>query len=152
MVILLRNNIEKSMTKSIYSIIPFILLIAATFTGCNQETIIELMPITDVEIYTTEINTPGIFAVSVLVTGTLEDKCIDGYEIGYDMIPSVFDRIPLYSDNDTISIEIRQKVTVGNVACDLASPYYIDMIFLGFCKSGEYTIDVNGYTETFTVL
>ena len=145
----------KKITKSIYSIITFILLIAATLTGCNQETIIELMPITDVEIYTTEIDTPGIYAVSVLVTGTLEDECIDGYEIDYDIMPSVFNRIPLYTDNDTISIEIRQIVTVGGLVgspCDLASSYYIEMIFLGFCKSGEYTIDVNGYTETFSVL
>ncbi|MYF98914.1 hypothetical protein F4212_07220 [Candidatus Poribacteria bacterium] len=116
------------------------------------------MPIKDIEIYTIAIdlpNAPDVFAISVLVTGTLKDKCIEDYEIDYDMMPYVFDRYPIYSDGDTISIEIKQTVTVSSVVsvveCSIASPYYIDMIFLGYCKPGEYTIDVNGYTETFSV-
>ena len=92
--------------------------------------------------------TPNVFAISVLVTGTLSGKCIENYEIDYDIMPSVFDRYPIYLDGDTIFIEIEQTVTVGSVSCDVASRYYIEMIFLGFCKQGEYTIDVNGYTET----
>lgn len=143
------------MRKSIYSIIVFTILITANLIGCTRE-IIELMPIKDVEICTREIDTPDeynpdVFAISVLVTGTLEDKCIENYEIDYDIMPHVFDRYPIYSDGDTIFIEVKQTVTVGNGICDLASLYYIDIIFLGYCKPGEYTIDVNGYTETFRV-
>lgn len=141
------------MRKSVYSVIVFTLLIKANLIGCNRE-IVELMPIRDVEIYATAIDlpyAPDVFAISVLVTGTLEDKCIENYEIEYDIMPHVFDRYPIYSDGDTIFIEVKQTVTVGNVICDLASPYYIDIIFLGYCEPGEYTIDVNGYTETFNV-
>ena len=142
------------MRNSIYSFIGFTILIAANLIGCNRE-IIELMPIKDVEIYTAEIDlpdAPDVFAISVLVTGTLSDNCIENYEIDHDIMPGVFARIPIYSDGDTISIEIKQTITVGSVACDIASPYYIDMIFLGYCEPGEYTIDVNGYTETFSVV
>ena len=142
------------MRKSIYSVIVFTLLIAANLMGCNRE-ITELMPIRDIEIYATSIDlpdAPDVFAISVLITGTLEDKCIENVDIDYDMMPHVFDRYPIYSDGDTIFIEVKQTITVsGNVICDNASPYYIDIIFLGFCKPGEYTIDVNGYTETFSV-
>ena len=142
------------MRKSIYSVIVFTILIAANLIGCTRE-ITELMPIKDVEIYTAAIDlpdAPDVFAISVLVTGTLSDKCIENYEIDHDMMPHVFDRYPIYSDGDTISIEIKQTITEGWVSCDIASPYYIDMIFLGFCEPGEYTIDVNGYTETFSVV
>ena len=122
--------------------------------GCNRE-IVELMPIKDVEIIATAIDlpdVPDVFAISLLVTGTLSlDNCIENYEIDHGIMPHVFDRYPIYSDGETISIEIKQTITVGSVACDIASPYYIDMIFLGYCKPGEYTIDVNGYTETFSV-
>ena len=141
------------MRKSIYSVIVFTILIIANLTGCTRE-IIELMPIKDIEIYTAAIDlpdAPDVFAISVLVTGTLSDKCIENYEIDYDIMPRVFDRYPIYSDGDTIFLEIKQTITVGNVACDNASPYYIDIIFLGFCEQGKFTIDVNGYTETFTV-
>ena len=141
------------MRKSIYSVIVFILLIAAHLIGCTRE-IIELMPIKDVEIHTSEIDlpdAPDVFAISVLVTGTLSDNCIENYEIDYDMMPGVFARIPIYSDGDTISIEIKQTITVGSL-CDIASPYYIDIIFLGYCEPGEYTIDVNGYTQTFSIV
>ena len=142
------------MRKIIYSVIVFIILLAANLIGCDRE-IIELMPIKDVEIHTAEIDlsdAPDVFAISVLVTGTLSDNCIENYEIDHDIVPSVFARIPIYSDGDTISIEIKQTITVGWVSCDIASPYYIDIIFLGFCEPGEYTIDVNGYTETFRVV
>ena len=142
------------MRQSIYSFIVLTILIAANFLGCTRE-IIELMPIRDVEIYTTAIDlpdAPDVFAISVLVTGTLSDQCIENYEIDYDVMPHVFDRYPIYSGGDTIFLEIEQTVTVGWVSCDIASPYYIEMIFLGFCEPGEYTIDVNGYTETFSVV
>lgn len=141
------------MRKSIYSVIVYTLLIAANLIGCNRE-VTELMPIRDVEIYATAIDlpdAPDVFSISVLVTGTVEDKCIENVEIDYDIMPHVFDRYPIYSDGDTIFIEVKQTVTVGNVICSLASPYYIDIVFLGYCKPGEYTIDVNGYTETFSV-
>ncbi len=136
------------------SFIVFTILIAANFIGCTRE-IIELMPIKDVEIYTTAIDlpdAPNVFAISVLVTGTLSDQCIEKHEIDYDIMPDVFDRYPIYSGGDTIFLEIEQTVTVGWVSCDIASPYYIEMIFLGFCEPGQYTINVNGYTETFSVV
>ena len=142
------------MRQSIYSFIVLTILIAANFLGCTTREIVELMPIKNVEIYTTAIDlpdAPNVFAISVLVTGTISDQCIENYEIDYDIMPDVFDRYPIYSGGDTISLEIEQTVTVGWVSCDNASPYYIEMIFLGFCKPGEYTIDVNGYTETFSV-
>ena len=142
------------MQKSIYSFIVFTILIIANLFGCTREKI-ELMPITDVEICTTVIdlpNTPDVFAVSAIVTSTLSGDCIEDYEIEYGIMPRVFDRYPIYTDGDTISIEMKKTITVGWVSCDLASPYYIDIIFLGFCKLGEYTIDVNGYIETFTVM
>ena len=145
------------MRKSIYSFIVFTILIAANLIGCARE-INELMPIKDVELYAIAIDlpdAPDVFAISVLVTGTLSDKCIENYEIDHDIMPHVFDRYPIYSDGNTISIEIKQTVMVSSVLvaveCSIASPYYIDMIFLGFCEQGEYTIDVNGYTETFSV-
>ena len=47
----------KIIRKSIYSFIVFIILIAANLIGCDQE-IIELMPIKDIEIYTTTIDLP----------------------------------------------------------------------------------------------
>lgn len=142
------------MRKSIYSVIVFTLFIAAHLIGCHRETI-ELMSIRDVDIYATAIDlphAPDVFAISVLVTGTLPDNCIENYEIEYDILPQVFDRHPIYSDGDTIFIEIPLTITVsGNVICDYASPYYIDITFLGYCEPGEYTIDVNGYTEIFRV-
>ena len=85
------------MRKSIYSFIVFTILITANLIGCNRE-IIELMPIKDVEIYTTAIDlphAPDVFAISLLVTGTLSDKCIENYEIDYDIMPHVFDRYPI---------------------------------------------------------
>lgn len=147
------------MRKTELSFICLTILIAANLIGCNRE-IIELMPIKDVEIITTAIdlpNAPDVFAISVLVIGTLSaDNCIENYQIEPAIMPNVFDRYPIYINGDTIFIEIKQTVIGssflgGNTACDLASPYYIDMIFLGYCKAGEYTIDVNGYTETFSV-
>jgi len=142
------------MRKSIYPFIVSTILIAVNLIGCTRE-VIELMPIRDVEILTTAIDlpdAPDVFAISVLVTGTLTGECIENYEIDHDIMPSVFARIPIYSDGDTIFLEIKQTVTVGPVSCDIASPYYIDIIFLGYCEPGEYTIDVNGYTETFSVV
>lgn len=142
------------MRQTIYSFIILTILIAANLLGCTQE-IVELMPIRDVEIYTKAIDlpdAPNVFAISVLVTGTLSDKCIENYEIDYGIMPHVFDRYPIYSGGDTVFLEIEQTVTVGWVSCDNASPYYIETIFLGFCEPGEYTIDVNGYTETFSVV
>ena len=142
------------MRKSIYSVVVFTLLIAANLMGCHRE-ITELMSIRDVEIYATAIDlpyAPDVFAISVLVTGTLSsDNCIENYEIDHGIMPRVFDRSPIYSDGNTISIEIKGTVMGGNVQCTPASPYYIDIIFLGYCEPGEYTIDVNGYTETFRV-
>ena len=145
------------MQKSIYSFIVFTILIVANLFGCAGERI-ELMPITDVEIQATAIDlphAPDVFAISALVTSTLSDDCIEDYEIVHGIMPHVFDRYPIYTDGDTISIEIKQTVTVSNafvnVICDSASPYYIDTIFLGFCKPGEYTINVNGYIKSFNV-
>lgn len=67
--------------------------------GCNRE-IIELMPIKDVEIVTTAINlqeTPTVFAISVLVIGTLSgENCIEDYQIEHGIMPHVFDRYPIY--------------------------------------------------------
>lgn len=147
------------MRNTTLSLIGLIILIAANLMGCSRE-IIELMPIKDVEIITTVIDLPDasdVFAISVLVIGTLSaDNCIENYQIEPHIMPHVFDRYPIYINGDTIFIEIKQTVMGGNFLggsshCDLASPYYIDMIFLGYCKPGEYTIDVNGYTETFSV-
>ena len=148
------------MRNTILSFIGLTILIAANLMGCNRE-IIELMPIKDVEIITTAIDlpeAPDVFAISVLVIGTLSaDNCIENYQIEPRIMPHVFDRYPIYINGDTIFIEIKQTTMGssflgGNTHCDLASPYYIDMIFLGYCKPGEYTIDVNGYTETFSVV
>ncbi len=146
------------MRKSTYSFIVFTILTAVNLFGCAGERI-ELMPITDVKISATAIDlpdAPDVFAISALVTSTLSDDCIENYEIVHDIMPHVFDRYPIYSDGDTISFEIKKTVTTSNafvnVICDPASPYYIDIIFLGFCKPGEYTINVNGYIETFTVV
>ena len=142
------------MRKSIYSVVVFSILLGANLIGCNREDITELMLIRDIEIYATAIDLPyalDVFAISVLVTGSLSsDNCIENYEIDYDVMPNVFDMSPIYFDG-TISIEIKGTVMGGNVECRPASPYYIDTIFLGYCKPGEYTIDVNGYTETFRV-
>lgn len=148
------------MRNTILLFIGLTILIAANLMGCHRE-IIELMPIKDVEIITTRIelpNAPDVFAISVLVIGTLSaDNCIENYQIEPRIMPHMFDRYPIYINGDTIFIEIKQTVMGGsflggNTHCDLASPYYIDMIFLGYCKPGEYTIDVNGYTETFNVV
>lgn len=148
------------MRNTILSFIGLTILIVANLMGCNRE-IIELMPIKDVEIITTAIDlpdAPDVFAISVLVIGTLSgDNCIENYQIEPNIMPSVFNRYPIYINGDTIFIEIKQTVMGGsflggNAHCDLASPYYIDMIFLGYCKLGEYTIDVNGYTEPFSVV
>lgn len=144
-----------SPVERLLAFIGFTILIVANFIGCNRE-IIELMPIKDVEIIATAIDlpdAPDVFAISALVIGTLSaDPCIENYEIEFGVTPNVFNRYPIYSDGDTISIEIKGNVLGGNVQCVLASPYYMNMVFLGYCKPGEYTIDVNGYTESFGVL
>lgn len=142
------------MRNSILSFIGLTLLITANLMGCNRD-VIELMPIKDVEVIATAIDLPDapeVFAISLLVVGTLSgDNCIENYEIDPDIMPHVFDRYPIFSDGDTIFIEIKQTIMGGNVECSIASPYYIDMIFLGYCRAGEYIIDVNGYSETFSV-
>lgn len=142
------------MRNSILSFIGITILISASLIGCNREKI-ELMPIKDVEIITTAIDlpqVPDVFAISVLVIGTLSaDNCIENYQVELGIMPHVFNRSPIYLEGDTIFIEIRQTIMGGNVVCSIVSPYYIDMIFLGYCKPGEFTIDVNGYTETFSV-
>ena len=117
------------MRNTILSFISLTILIAANLIGCNRE-ILELMPIKDVEIITTAIDlpeAPAVFAISVLVIGTLSaDNCIENYQIEPKIMPFVFDRYPIYKNGDTIFIEIKQTVMGGNVHCDLASPYYID--------------------------
>lgn len=127
----------------------FVVFIIWGFIGCDSE-VVELMSIEIVDIYTTETVQPGVFAISVLVMSVLPDKCIEGHQIEYTK-PAVFDFYPLYEDGATIQIVITQTVSVGSVSCDLASPYYHEFIFVGFCKPGEYTLDVNGMTKKFSV-
>lgn len=139
----------------IYTFIVFAILIVGSLVGCEREEEF-LMSIENVEIYITPIYQPDIFSVSVLVTGAFVDGCLTLHETQYKIEPHLADRHPIYLDGDTNFIEIPLTKSVGNrltgySVCDLASPYYIDVIFLGFCKPGEYTLDVNGYIETFKV-
>lgn len=127
----------------------FTIFIAWGLIGCNRE-VTELMSVEIVEICITETVQPDVFAISVLVMSVLPDKCIEDHQKNYTK-PHVFDFYPLYEDGDTIQIEIIQTVSVGSVVCDLASPYYHDIIFVGFCKPGEYTLDVNGNLKKFQV-
>ena len=127
----------------------FTIFIACGLIGCSRE-VTELMSVEIIEICITETVQPDVFAISVLVMSALPDKCIEDYQKNYTK-PHVFDFYPLYENGDTIQIEITQTVSVGRVACDLASPYYHDVIFIGFCKPGEYTLDVNGNIKKFQV-
>ena len=153
----------KIMKPNVYTFLLFTILIVTSFFGCSREEEI-LLSIANVEIYTTAIygsdivavipNELDIVAVSVLVTGRFSDDCLTLQKTRYTIAPRVADRYPIYLDGDAIVIEIpllREQVFLGDVECDLASPYYIDVIFLGYCEPGEYTLDVNGYVETFKV-
>jgi len=107
------------------------------------------MAITHVEVYMTLLDQGGLYAVSAFVRGTLASGCHSYHQTKYtEIVPENYS--PRYSDGDTLHVEITQSEDFL-FECALAAIENYDVIFLGFCEPGNYTLVVNEYVTTFEV-
>ncbi len=144
-------------------LIYIFLIIMFALIGCRRDYEVEhyevepkisLMRIEDYQISVTEIENPGVYAVSVRVVGFLADGCHSYHETNYAepnlRVHTAYGHIrPNYFDGDTITIEITQAESSG--ICVASVRYYIPVIFLGYFEKGSYKLIVNKYYGEFTV-
>lgn len=137
--------------KKVYAHISlFIILIAIGLISCERENIGRVAIDDDIQISAMKVVYRNFYAVNIVVTAVFSNGCGGHKETVYPKRNDI-DGHPLWRDGDVIEIQMTGYLSSPGDVCTDAVEFYHESIFIGYCRPGEYTLNVNGYTKTFRV-
>ena len=142
-----------------------VVLLCCILISCDRNETAQItripMDISEIQVYTAEIlpevfETPH-FACIAIVGSEIHGgyKRFSDYKTEYPLqIPdNTFAQYPIYNNGDTLNVKMTEhRKTVGDgVGIKALASFHREVVFLGFCTPGDYTLNINGVEKAFHV-